>query len=80
MSFIKETYEPAPHDTVSDLWNELSSHGHSVGAFILFLASVLNMRRPDDDNAGKYVYLAKKYADLRFTRMEMLGKTKTVQD
>ena len=35
------------------------------------------MRRNDDDNAGKYVHLAKKYAELRYTRMEMQGKAKT---
>lgn len=46
----------------------------------MFVTSILNMRKSDDESTGKFAYLAKKYVDLRFTRMELQGKVKTVQD
>lgn len=48
LSLIKDNYEPAPNDSVSSLWHELTHHGHTCGAFILFVASILNMRRNDE--------------------------------
>lgn len=48
MTLIKESYEPSPSDPVSELWNELTLHGVNCGIFILFVASILNMRRHDD--------------------------------
>jgi hypothetical protein len=65
---------------VGELWTELTAHGQTVGAFILFIASILNMRKGEEEGSCKFGHLAKKYVDLRFTRMEMQGKVKTVQD
>lgn len=61
-SFIKDTYEPAPTDVVTELWNELSSNGQTVGIFIIFAAAILNMKKSDDDSTQKYQYMWKKYS------------------
>ena len=59
---IKDSYEPHPSDSVSGLWNELATHGHTCGVFILYVATILNMRRSDDENVNKYAHLSRKYA------------------
>jgi Na+/proline symporter len=61
-AFIKDTYEPAPTDMVTELWNELSTNGQTVGVFIIFASAILNMKRSDEDNNQKYQYMWKKYS------------------
>jgi hypothetical protein len=74
-AFIRDTYEPAPTDVVTELWNELAGSGQTVGVFIVFAAAILNMRRSEEEQ--KYSHMWKKYSELRYTRMETLGKLKT---
>lgn len=38
------------------------------------------MKKSDDDGSQKYQYMWKKYSELRYTRMETLGKMKTSND
>lgn len=78
MSMIKDNYEPLPNDSVSSLWQELTLHGQTSGVLILLVAGILNMRKNDEENP-KYFHLPKKYAELRYTRMELDGKVKTLQ-
>jgi hypothetical protein len=80
MALIRDNYEPLPSDAPSALWSELGPHGHTCGALMLFLASILLIRRSDDPNAAKYVHLSKQFAELRYTRFELLGKTKTAPE
>lgn len=68
MVFIKETYEPSPHDSVTELWNDLIAHGQNFGAFIVIVAGILKMRKSEEES-NKEQYFWKKYADLRYTRM-----------
>jgi hypothetical protein len=62
LSMIKDTYEPSPTDAVSLLWHDLSTHSHTCGAFILFVANILQMRKSEDEQSPKYTHLVKKYA------------------
>ena len=48
MALIKDSYEPTSGDAVSSLWNDVQSHGQTCGILILFLASILHMRKNDD--------------------------------
>jgi hypothetical protein len=61
-AFIKDTYEPAPTDVVTELWNELIANGQTVGVFIIFASVILNMKRSDDDGCQKYQHMWKKYS------------------
>jgi hypothetical protein len=61
-AFIKDTYEPAATDVVTELWNELVSSGQTVGIFIIFASMILNMKKSDDDISQKYQYMWKKYS------------------
>lgn len=79
-AFIKDTYEPTPTDVVTELWNELVANGQTVGIFIIFASVILNMKKSDEDGTQKYSYMWKKYSELRYTRMETLGKMKTSND
>lgn len=36
------------------------------------------MRKSEDEQSPKYIHLVKKYSELRYTRMETLGKNRTV--
>lgn len=65
---IKDNYDPSPNDSVSSLWQELSQNGQTSGVLIIFVASILNMRKNDEEHP-KYGHLSKKYADLRYTRL-----------
>ena len=38
------------------------------------------MRKAEDETSQKYAYLARKYEELRYTRMEMMGKVKTAAE
>lgn len=77
---IKDSYEPFPEDSVTGLWSELTCNGHTCGVFIVFVSSILHIRRSDDENVAKYAHLARKYAELRYTRMELSGKTRTLAE
>ena len=79
-AFIKDTYEPTSTDVVTELWNELVANGQTVGIFIIFASVILNMKKSDEDSSQKYQYMWKKYSELRYTRMETLGKMKTTND
>lgn len=77
MAFIKDSYEPTPNDSVTELWNELYVHGQTIGSFIVLVAGILRMRKPEEERNEKYEHLWAKYGELRYTRMEQIGKVKT---